>query len=75
MAEEKWVRERSNIFYSAYLIRKTPLTLKIRYILVMLRLMKEQLTSVVIHITLNFKTAAIKGGGRPKASKHKMAVH
>ena len=44
-------------------------------ILVMLRLMKEQLTSVVIHITLNFKTAAIKGGGRPKASKHKMAVH
>ena len=56
-------------------MRKTLLTLKIRYILVMLRLMKEQLTSVVIHITLNFKTAAIKGGGRPKASKHKMAVH
>ena len=62
MAEEKWVRE-------------TPLTLKIRSILVMLRLMKEQLTRVVIHITLNFKTATIKGGGRPKASKHKMSVH
>ena len=49
--------------------------MKIRNILVMLRLMKQQLTRVVIHIKLNFKTATIKGGGRPKASKHTMAVH
>ena len=75
MAEEKWLREITNLFYSSYQIRKRLLTMKIRNILVMLRLMKQQLTRVVIHIKLNFKTAAIKGGGCPKASKHTMAVH
>ena len=75
MAEEKWLREITNLFYSSYQIRKRLLTMKIRNILVMLRLMKQQLTRVVIHIKLNFKTATMKGGGRPKASKHTMAVH
>ena len=49
--------------------------MKIRNILVMLRLMKEQLTRVIIHIKLNLKTATTRGGGCPKASMHNMAIH
>ena len=75
MAEEKWLREITNLFYSSYQIRKRLLTMKIRDILVMLRLMKQQLTRVVIHIKLNLMTATKRGGGCPKASKHTMAVH
>ena len=56
-------------------IRKTLLTLNMRNILVMLRLMNELCTRVAIHIKLNLKTPARRGGGCPKASKHKMAVH
>ena len=46
-----------------------------RNILVMLRLIREHRTRLAIHIRLNFKTATMKGGGCPKASKHMMAVH
>ena len=56
-------------------MRKTLLTLNIRNILLMLRLMKEQRTRWIIHIKLNFKATTTRGGGCPKAWKHKMAVH
>ena len=56
-------------------MRKTLLTLKIRYILVTLRLMKEHRTRLTIHIKLNLKIATTRGGGSPKASKHKTAEH
>ena len=56
-------------------MRKTLLTLNIRNILVMLRLMNAHFARWTIHITMNFKTATTRGGGCPKASKHKMAVH
>ena len=56
-------------------MRKTLLTLKIKYILVMLRLMKEHRTRLAIHIKLRLKTGTTKGGGCPKACKHRMTVH
>ena len=54
---------------------KALLTLNSRNILVMLRLMKEHRTRLIIQTKLNFKTATRRGGGSPKAWKHKMAVH
>ena len=56
-------------------IRKTLVTLNIRNILVMLRLMKEHETRLAIHNKLNFKAATTRGGGCPKAWKQIMAVH
>ena len=56
-------------------IKSLLLTLNSRNILVMLRLMKEYRTRLAIHATLNFKTATTRGGGSPKAWKHKTAVH
>ena len=56
-------------------MRKTLLTLKIKYILVMLRLIKEHRTRLAIHAILNLKTATTRGGGSPKAWKHKTAGH
>ena len=56
-------------------MRKTLLTLKIRYILVTLRLMKEHRTRLANHANENFKTATTRDGGRPKAWKYKTAVH
>ena len=56
-------------------MRKALLTLNSRNILVMLRLMKEHRTRLIIQTKLNFKTATRRGGGSPKAWKHKMAVH
>ena len=46
-----------------------------RNILVTLRLIKEHLTRLVIQAKVNFKAAIIRGGGSPKAWKHKTAVH
>ena len=54
-------------------MRKTLPTLNIRNILVTLRL-KEH-CKMAIHTKLNLKTPARKGGGCPKALKHRMAVH
>ena len=54
---------------------KALLTLKIRNILVMLRLMKEHRTRLAIHIKVNLKTATTRGGGCPMAWKHKTAEH
>ena len=56
-------------------MRKTLLTLNSRNILVMLRLMKEHRARLAVHIRVNFKNATRGGGGRPKAWKHKTAVH
>ena len=56
-------------------MRKTLLTLKIRNILVMLRLMKEHRRRLAIHTKLNLKAATTRGGGCPKAWKHKKAEH
>ena len=56
-------------------MRKTLLTLKIKYILVMLRLIKEHRTRLARHIILKLKTATTRGGGCPKACKHRMVVH
>ena len=41
----------------------------------MLRLIKEQRIRLADHVKVNFKTATKRGGGSPKAWKHKMAVH
>ena len=49
--------------------------MNIRNILLMLRLMKEQLRRLIIQNRLNFKTAITMGGGCPKAWKHKTAEH
>ena len=46
-----------------------------RYILVMLRLMKEHRTRLAVQVKPNFKTAFTRGGGSPKAWKYKTAVH
>ena len=51
------------------------LTLNSRNILVMLRLIKEHRTRLAIHIKMNFNSATTRGGGSPKAWKHRMAVH
>ena len=44
-------------------------------ILVTLRLMNAQRIRLADHVKVNFKTATKRGGGSPKAWKHKMAVH
>ena len=54
---------------------KTLITLISRNILVMLRLIKEHRTRLPIHNKLNLKNATTRGGGCPKAWKHKMAKH
>ena len=51
------------------------ITLISRNILVMLRLIKEHRTRLPIHNKLNFKAATKRGGGCPKAWKHKTAEH
>ena len=56
-------------------MRKTLPTLNSRNILVKLRLMKEHRTRLIIQTKLNFRTATRRGGGSPKAWKHKMAAH
>ena len=56
-------------------MRKKLLTLNSRSILVKLRLMKEHRTRLPIHIRLNFKAATTRGGGCPKAWKHRTAIH
>ena len=56
-------------------IRKTLLTLNIRNILLMLRLMKEQRMRWIIHIKLNFTATTTMGGGCPTAWKHMKAAH
>ena len=56
-------------------IGKTLLTFNSRNILVMLRLIKEHWIRPPIHINMNFEIATTRGGGSPKAWKHKMAVH
>ena len=61
------MRERSN--------QCSVLTLISRNILVTLRLIKEHRTRLVIQAKVNFKAAIIRGGGSPKAWKHKTAVH
>ena len=56
-------------------MRKTLLTLMSRNILVRLRLIKEHRARLAVHIILIFMAATTRGGGCPKAWKHRMAVH
>ena len=56
-------------------MRKTLLTLNSRIILVTLRPMKEHHSRQANQVKVNFKGATKRGGGRPKAWKHTMAVH
>ena len=44
-------------------------------ILVTLRLIREHRTRLAIHPKVNFKAADTRGGGSPKAWKHRMAEH
>ena len=54
---------------------KSQLTLNINNILVTLRLIREHRTRLANHTKLNLKTATRRGGGSPKASKQRIAIH